>query len=489
MNTEFESLCAPAYRLLTQSQIERLHTATLELLETVGIHFQHREARQILADAGCRLGEGDQVFLPAGLVEDAIRSAPSRVTLYNRTGDAAMRLTGRRIHFGMGTDLANTWDLETGRLRQSFLKDVKTAVTIADALPEIDFIASYAIPNDSPSNLMYLDAFKAQLEGSGKPIFFTAAGFEDITLIREMAAAVAGGNDELREKPNLIHYAEPLSPRIHTRGAIDKLLFCADHHIPVTYAPGMMAGATAPVTLAGALTMGNAEALSGLTLHQLRSKGAPIISGIGMATMDMARATCIYGCPEYRLALSACADLYHHYRIPMWGTAGVTDANCLDQQAGMEWGVSLTINAMAGANLIHDIGYMGQGLIGNPAALVMCDEIISYVKRFMRGFEIDDFHIDMEEIRRVGAGGNFLASKHTARMFKKEHWYPKDMNRDTVAAWVEAGGRKWGDKAVERAREILKTHRPVPLEESVRLRLNEIRERALKELKDVQFTT
>ena len=129
---------------------------------------------------------------------------------------------------------------------------------------------------------------------------------------------------------------------------MEKLLFCADHRIPVTYTPGMMSGATAPVTLAGALTVGNAEALSGIVMHQLRGAGAPIVSGIGMATLDMARATCIYGCPEYRLALSACADLYHHYGIPVWGTAGVTDANDLDQQAGMEWGVSLMTNALAG---------------------------------------------------------------------------------------------------------------------------------------------
>jgi len=479
----------PEYRLLSQAQIEHLHGATLELLETVGVEIRHPEARHMMADAGCRLGDGERVYFPAGLVEDAIRSAPSRIILYSRSGEEAMRLEGRRFHFGMGTDLARTYDLTTGRLRESTLNDVNTAVHIADALPGIDFIASYAIPNDSPSNLMYFDAFKAQLENSSKPIFFTAAGLEDIGLIRKMAAAAAGGDDVLRQKPSLIHYSEPLSPLIHSHGAVDKLLFCADHHIPVTYAPGMMSGATAPVTLAGALAMGNAEALSGLTLHQVRSKGAPIISGIGMATMDMARATCIYGCPEYRLALSACADLYHHYRIPMWGTAGVTDANCLDQQAGMEWGVSLMINALAGANLIHDIGYMGQGLIGHPAALVMCDEIISYVKRFMRGFKMDEFHLDLEEIQRLGPGGNFLASRHTARMFKKEHWYPDSMNRDNTETWTGSGRKEWGEKAIERAHDILATHQPSPLENGVRHRLDEIRERALVELKGVQFVT
>ena len=481
MSTPNTTVCTPSYRLLSSGQIDRIHAATLELLETVGVNIGHPEARDMMAEAGCTVRKDGTVLIPGHLVADAIQSAPSSVIIYNRLGEKALRLEDRRIHFGLGTDLAKIYDLETGRIRKSRLKDVQTAVRIADALPEIDFIASYAIPNDSPPNLMYLDAFKAQLEYSTKPIFFTAAGLEDIRLIREMAVAVAGGRDNLRRKPFLIHYCEPTSPLIHSAGAVDKLLFCADHHIPVTYTPGMMSGATGPVTLAGALALGNAEALSGLVMHQLRSKGAPIISGIGMAVMDMARATCIYGCPEYRLILSACADLYHHYKIPVWGTAGVTDANCLDLQAGMEWGDSLLLNAMAGVNLIHDVGYMGQGLVGHPAALVVCDEMISHTRRFMRGFELDDDHLDLDTIRQVGAGGSFLSAPQTVRMFRSEHWYPNLCNRDSVGSWPEKGGRDMADRAVEKARDILRNHTVKALDASVHDELDRIRSDADKE--------
>ena len=436
----------------------------------------------MMAEAGCTVRQDGTVFIPGQLVTEAIQSAPSSVIIYNRLGKKTLQLENRRIHFGLGTDLANIHDLETGRIRKSTLKDVHTAVRLADALPEIDFIASYVIPNDSPPNLMYIDAFKSQLEYSTKPIFFTAAGLEDIRLIREMAAAVAGGPDNLRRRPFLIHYSEPSSPLTHSAGAVEKLLFCADHHIPVTYTPGMMSGATGPVTLAGALALGNAEALSGLVMHQIRSKGAPIISGIGMAVMDMARATCIYGCPEYRLILSACADLYHHYGIPVWGTAGVTDANCLDLQAGMEWGNSLLLNAMAGVNLIHDVGYMGQGLVGHPAALVVCDEMISYTRRFMRGFELDDDHFDLDTIRQVGAGGSFLSARQTVRMFRTEHWYPNLCNRDSLGSWSKNGGKDMADIAVEKTRDILRNHVTQALPESVQIELNHIRRRAEKEL-------
>ncbi len=173
MTIQSTPVCTPSYRFLNSGQIERIHAATLELLETVGVNIGHPGARDMLAEAGCTVRNDGTVLIPGQLVADAIQSAPSAVIIYNRHGEEALRLEDRRLHFGLGTDLANIYDLETGRLRKSTLKDVQTAVRIADALPEIDFIASYAIPADSPPNLLYLDAFKSQLEHSTKPIFFS----------------------------------------------------------------------------------------------------------------------------------------------------------------------------------------------------------------------------------------------------------------------------------------------------------------------------
>jgi len=487
MISGYKSQCVPTYHLLTIEQIKAIHTATLELLETVGVDVHHDAARQMLADAGCRLKKDHRVRIPNWLVEAAIRSAPSRISIYDRLGREAMRLEGRRVHYGLGTDLIQTYDLETGELRPSLLKDVAAAARISDALEHIDFIGSYALPGDSPPNLMYVDSFKTELENSIKPIFYTAAGLEDITYINAMAAAAVGGEGALREKPIHIHYAEPLSPLTHSFGALQKLFFCADHGIPVNYTPGMMSGASVPVTLAGAITVGNAEALSGLVMHQLRAKGAPIVSGFGMSTMDMRTSTCIYGCPEYRLALSACADLYHYYGLPMWGTAGVSDANCLDQQAGMEWSLSIMVDAMHGANLVHDIAYLGQGLIGHPGGLVMCNEIISYVKRFVRGFDLDDAHIGLDVIRKVGPGGEFISTEQTMEMFKTEHWRPDQCNRDNLDTWLMKGRKDWATMSTEKARELLKTHTPAPLGEATAATLTEIRREAATKLKDHHF--
>ena len=487
MYSGLKSQCIPQSRILTEAQIKRIHTATLELLETVGVKVMNEEARQMLRDSGCRMKADSMVQIPNWLVEDCIRSAPSRITIYNRLGKEAMRLENNRVHFGLGTDLVHTYDLESGELRHSELKDIANAAKIADSLEDIDFLGSYALPYDAPQNMGYVDSFKAQLENSVKPIFFTAAGREDLEIINQMAATVVGGAEILREKPIHIHYSEPLTPLSHSSGALQKLFYCADNSIPVNYTPGMMSGGTAPVTLAGAITVGNAEALSGLVMHQLRQKGAPIISGFGTSTLDMKTAACVYGCPEYRLAISACADLYHYYGLPVWGTAGVSDAHCLDEQAGMEWGVSLLAAAQDGSNLIHDVGYMGQGLIGHPAALVICAEIISYVKRVIRGFTIDDGDIGMDVIRKVGPQGQFITTPHTVKNFRKEHWQTDLMNRLPLEYWKSTGKRSLGARAIEKAQMILQEHQVEPLEDAVQEALEAIRASAVTQLKNMSF--
>jgi trimethylamine--corrinoid protein Co-methyltransferase len=258
MNGEDKSECRPCYRFLTQGQIDHFHKATLELLGTIGVKVMHPEALDILVRAGCQAKNDHVVLIPSQLIEDAIRSAPSRIMICNRMGREAMDLQGRNIHFGLGTDLAKHYDLKTGEMRQSERKDVARAAQIADACEEIDFIASYAIPFNSPPNLMYIDSVKEELENSVKPIFFTAAAREDLAVIHQMAATVMGGEEALKEKPILIHYSQTMSPLVHTESGIGKLFYCADSRIPVLYIPGMMSGASAPVTLAGAIVMGNA---------------------------------------------------------------------------------------------------------------------------------------------------------------------------------------------------------------------------------------
>jgi trimethylamine--corrinoid protein Co-methyltransferase len=488
MNSGFKTQCVPSYRLLTEEQILEIHRASLEVLETVGVRLLHAGAVEMLREAGCQVRDDNVVLIPNWLVEECIRSAPSRITMYSQDGQEAMRLEGRNIHFGLGTDLIHTQDLESGKTRLTRLQDVVNAARVADYCQEIDFIASFGLPSDVATNSMYVECARTMMENSNKPIFFTAGGEEDLAVIIEMAEAVARGGQALREKPFLIHYSEPTAPLTHSYNAVRKLFLCAERGIPVNYTPGDIMGASAVVTLAGGIVQATAEALSGIVLHQVRAKGAPIISGFVLTPLDMKKGTTCYGAPDFRLTNSAFADIFHYYGLPIWSTVG-SDAQCLDAQASMEHAFGTLMAALDGANLIHDVGYLGQGLLNNVASIVMCNEIISYVKRVVRGFDLSREKLAVNVIRQVGPGGHFLTVSHTRDHFQEEIWQPQLLNRDSPDPWAKKGGLTYEEVVTQKAREILETYQPQALPDDVRQRLAEIAGKAEASLAEIQFVS
>jgi trimethylamine--corrinoid protein Co-methyltransferase len=284
--------------------------------------------------------------------------------------------------------------------------------------------------------------------------------------IYQMAAAAVGGEDALRANPFFIHYAEPISPLIHSPAGLRKLLFCADHQVPVAYVSGMSAGGTGPATLAGGIALGNAECLSGLVIHQLASPGAPFIYGANVSVMDMATLNYVYGGPEFSVTNAAFADLSRAYRLPVWGLAGASDAKTVDAQAGLEAMLSLTMAILGRGNLVHDVGYLDHGLTSSMEMIVVCAEIISMLQMACRGVPTDVDHLAVEVIDEVGAGGHFLATDHTARLFRTEHFLPRLLDRSSFEKWRQAGGRTLEDRANAPVLEILASHHPAPLPEA-----------------------
>ncbi|MBN2126326.1 MAG: trimethylamine methyltransferase family protein [Deltaproteobacteria bacterium] len=474
METGAQDRCVPGFRLLQETQAVRIHHAVLRILDEVGVKILHGGAVDLLAGHGARVRDKNTVLIPSFLVEEAISSAAPNLVIYNRKKEPVMDLGGRRIYFGTGTDLPKTIDLKTREIRDTLAEDIIRGAVISDAMPNIDFIGSYGLPKDVPPGLHYIRCFQFEVEHSVKPVFFTAESREDLTVIRDMAAVVAGSEEDLARYPFLIHYAEPVSPLTHSEEAISKLIFCAEKGIPVNYTPALLAGSTGPVTLAGALSVAVAEALSGLVIHQLTRKGAPIISGVAATSMDMLHATVSYTSPEFRLTHSAYADLFHYYGLPVWGTGGCSDAQFPDLQSGAEYAFTILSAALDGANLIHDCGYMGQGFIAAPEMILFADEVIAMVKRYMRGFEIDEPHLALDVIREVGPGGHFLGERHTLDFFMKEHWRPSFFNRANLGNWIREGNRTLNDKLINRALEIAGTHEPEPLSGGTRRDLEEI---------------
>lgn len=486
MNFECRTECLPKYECLLPSQMKKLHNATLHILRKIGVDVLHDSAAVLLEQAGCTVENtkrGKRIKIPEWLVEECIASAPSRVTIFDRCGEPAMFLEGKQTNYGMGTDLPHTRDLETDELRPTTLDDVRNVATIADALPNIDFIGSNGLASDVETNAMYIESFKAQIECSKKPIFYTAANEKDLKYILEMAEAVAGGREELAAKPFMIHYCEPTSPLTHSEGAVAKLMLCAERGVPVNYTPAVLSGASGPATIAGGIVQGNAEALSGLVIHQLVRKGSPIVTGTSVLPIDMRTTAISYTAPQHKFAYTVIAAMYHYYNLPVWGTAGVSDSHILDEQAAFEHALTIYSAALEGSNLIHDVGFMGQGLVSSSAALVMCDEIISYVKHMLSGFEINDETLALDIIEKVGPGGNYISERHTFDNFKRDTWQPMLGNRQNPDKWTEAGGLTYKQKAIEKAKEILREHRPEALTEEVHYKVKKICKRAAENLK------
>jgi trimethylamine--corrinoid protein Co-methyltransferase len=464
---------SPSFRVLSEDQIREIHRASLEVLERTGVEVYHEQAREMLEAAGCRV-DGKRVRYPAPLVEQCIAGAPSRVVIHNRGGKRVMFLEGRRSYFGMGSDTLYAYDPASGKLGPAGGEAVARAARVADSLEHIDYVMSLGIARDAPQTVNDLVQFQQMVQNTTKPICFTAHHRRNLKAIIDMAAAAVGGLGELQARPFIIHYSEPNSPLMLTEPAVDKLLLCAELRIPLLFTPGSMTGGTAPVTRAGAVVISNAESLSGLVLHQIRSPGAPIISGGNSMVMDLMTSICSYGAPEFQLAIAAYTELYHYYGIPVWGFAGCSDAHLLDEQAALEATFSIMMNALAGANLIHDVGYLSSGLTGSCELLVLSDEIIGMVKRMLRGIPVDPETLAVEAIDRVGPGGHFLTDEHTLAHFRSEFWRPGLLNRDPLEIWQQKGSLPLRERLRQRVQQILEQHRAGELPEGVKARLREI---------------
>lgn len=422
--------------------------------------IMHDTAIDILRDAGCRIEQNCIVTIPEKLVPRALESAPGNIAVYDRMGVHRMDVEERRSYFGTGSDLMYTFDATTETRRLCTLEDVGQAAVVADALPNIDFIMSFAFPSDHPPDLGHLLGFRAMVTHSVKPIVCTAQGRNDLHKMWEIARILRDGKDPLHSKPYFIHYAEPSSPLKHPFDSLDKLLFCAEKAIPVIYSPAPIAGSTAPITIAGHLAQGLAEALCGLVIHQQKAPSAPFLIGMGPAVLDMKTLQCTYNAPEYLLAHQAMIEMSQYYGLPNWGNAGTTDSQIPDEQAVFEAGVETYLSTMAGSNLNHDIGYMDFGRTGCLEMLVILDEIVNQARRFMRGFSVNDDELALDAVQSVGADGNYLIHPHTLKHVRRVQWQPKLLSRMGYDRWQSNGKTSLMQRTRQRLREILQQHQP-----------------------------
>jgi trimethylamine--corrinoid protein Co-methyltransferase len=450
-------LVKPTLASIPDKQLDMLHEAALKILADTGLNVHSAEVRSMLRKAGAQVKDDLRVYIPAELVNQSFATAPSRVDIYDRIGEVAMVLEGQRSYFGTGSDLKFTIDLETQQHRESTLRDVELSARLCDRLEGIDFVMSHALPNDVPPQQCEIEQMRVMLANTSKPLCMTLfSGRETFETMHEMACQSCGGESKFRKAPNYIMYGQFVSPLQHDAGAVERLMFCADHAVPVIYVPTIILGASGPVSLAGAIALSNAECLAGLVMHQLRAPGAPFIYGGNVSPLDMKTMVFSYGAPEWRLSEMAISQLSLRYNLPAFGTAGMTDTKVCDSQAGAEWAFTVLSSALSGSNLIHDVGYMDAGLTGSLESLVICDEIISMTRRFLAGFEVNEQTLALDMIDRVGPAGHFMEEDDTLDRFAKDVWYPTIFERDRFDRWQQFGSKDVRQRARDRVRQLLK---------------------------------
>ena len=389
-----------------------------------------------------------------------------------------MVLERGRIHFGLGgTPLHQILDIDSGKNRPSTKEDVGNATRLGDALPNFAFMMAICGASDVPHETEHLHELEIVFANTEKHIVWALPEAYTAKNAIAMAAAVAGGEEELRKNPLLSCYSESISPLTFSTMNEDLVEFAAAG-LPVFFTGCPMAGLTGPATLSGTYVLGNAETLAGLTLSQLINPGTPFIYGPGIGVSDLRTLRFSFAAPEWAMGHIIQSQLAEFYRLPTFGWGGSSDSKLPDSQAGAEAALMAIMSAFSGINMIHCNGYLAGSDYGSMEMAVICDEIVGWIFRVVEGTRVDKESLAVDVIREVGSKSSYLKHKHTFAHIKKEIFVPRLFDRYNEPMWAEKGGKDLREVARERALKILKEYQPASLSDEVRATLRQIVQQA-----------
>lgn len=469
----------PDLRMVSDEQLEKICHAALEILERIGGDFHDKAAVDLLADAGASVINKKRVRIPSFLVDEALRTVPRRVVISDRNGKRKMFLEGKNVYFGPGPDTPFTLDPYTGERRKAIKDDVAKGARVVDYLSDMDFCMSFGLASDVNRMTSDCHHFEAMVQNTAKPLIVIPWSIEGLKRMFDMMVTIKGTEEDLQAEPFTIIFSQATSPLTFSKDSLQKLLFCAEKRIPTIWTGGCPTlGTTGPVYPAGAAAVGLAEFLSGLVLVQLKQKGCPVIAtGGSFGSLDMSTGLRPYATPEEDLGTLCSTELARYLNIPSFGIGGMTDSKVLDQQAAAEACTSLFVSSISGSNLIHDVGYMDNGMTSSLELLTLCCDFISRTKRFLRSFTVSEKTLALNVIEEVGPGGNYLTHPQTVEHFREEIWMPELIDRQDYENWHTAGAKTLKQRTNEKVRRILETHEPEALPEDVEKSIREIVEK------------
>jgi trimethylamine--corrinoid protein Co-methyltransferase len=426
---------------VSEDELEAIHLASMTILEEIGIDFLHDGAREILKSAGAAVdGGSNRVRIDRFLVASQLDKAPAQFTLHGRNPARNVEIGGNHIAFCSVASAPNSADRDHGR-RTGNHADYRNFIKLGQMLDAVHVWGGYPVePIDIHASIRHLDALFDALTLSDKPIHAYSLGRGRNLDALEMVRIARGIDDAtLDREPSLFTVINSSSPLRIDTPMLEGIIQMALRNQPVVMTPFTLAGAMAPVSIAGAVAQQNAEALAGLVLTQLVRPGAPFVYGGFTSNVDMKSGAPAFGTPEYMKSALLGGQLARRYRVP-YRSSNANAANTLDAQAAYESVFSLWGAIMGGTNLLmHGAGWMEGGLHASFEKMVLDADLLGMVAEFLRPVVVNEAELALDAIREVGPGGHFFGCAHTMARYRGAFYAPMISDWRNYESWTEAG--------------------------------------------------
>ncbi|MFH1646454.1 MAG: trimethylamine methyltransferase family protein [Chloroflexota bacterium] len=456
-----KGLAGDSYRPLTPEDIGRINETVLRIIEEIGCEVNSEAALTALEKAGVTVDrEKRRVRFTRERAMELIAQARSEITLCGRDEKNDIHLGGNRVYTGTGGTALYIYEPATGEKRQAILADLKNIARLVDKLDNIHLFLLPTYPNELPVDKVDVNRFFAGLDNTTKHIMGGVYTMEGMQQVIKMAEITAGSAEALRERPLISMIACSISPFIIDGDYGDMVVAIAKSGVPLVCPAEPLCGATSPVTLAGNVAVQTVDSLMGVMLAQAVNPGTPVIFGSVATSTDLRDYKYIAGPVEMGLLNAAGAQMAQFYKLPFYATGGMTDSKVLDAQSGYESAITGLLCALAGANFIHDAaGLMEFAMTACYEKYVIDNEILGMVMRAVEGIRVDDETLAYDLIKEVGPGGNFVTARHTRRFMRREHYQPTLSDRNSRENWEAQGSKTTTERAAEKVKTILESHR------------------------------
>jgi trimethylamine--corrinoid protein Co-methyltransferase len=459
----------PPLEILSADQLEAIHDASMDILESIGIEFLGDDALDLLSQGGATVDRASRVVrIDRGLVAETLRTAPSKVQLTPRNPDRRITLGGDHVNFSLVAGPPNVHDCLRGR-RSGNYADYCDLLRLTQSLNVIHCLGNQAVaPIELPAETRHLDCYLANVTYTDRVFNCSAVGAERALDGVEIAAIARGvARDALIDSPAVLTIVNVNSPRRVDGPMGEGLIAMARQGQVVVVTPFTLMGAMTPVTLAAALAQQNAEALAGVVLTQLARPGAPVVYGAFTSNVDMRSGAPAFGTPENAKSTLAGGQLARRYGLP-YRASNSSASNTVDAQAAYESQMTLWPAVMGHANLIyHGAGWMEGGLTASFEKIVLDAEMLQMMTEILIPIAVDDEALGLDAIREVGPGGHFFGAAHTLARYETAFYSPMLADWRNFETWREAGGQTATQRATAVWQKLLAQYEPPPLDPAV----------------------